>query len=155
MQGGDRSMVQVGREDMQNEIDVFQDMRSVGACKTAYRVLGFNIHERSPGVHCLPVHLERKNFVLFHEHNQAAAVCNPATRKTELTEFFEHNKLNPTCRTIYVNFPEEFCWNKEQKKWKRRQQFLGTIGRVHSVSPVAGDVFYQRILLHNAHCAGY
>jgi hypothetical protein len=28
------------------------------------------------------------------------------------------------------------------------------IGRIHTVNPVAGEVFYLRILLHNDHCRG-
>ena len=38
---------------------------------------------------------------------------------------------------------------------RRKHQSEDTvIGRVHSVNPIAGDVFYLRILLHNEHSQG-
>ena len=39
------------------------------------------------------------------------------------------------------------------KKWKIRERG-SAIGRVHTVNPLSGDVFYLCILLHNDHCRG-
>ena len=44
--------------------------------------------------------------------------------------------------------------DQKQKKWIQRKNKSDTIGRVHSVNPIAGDVFYLRLLLHNDHCKG-
>ena len=54
----------------------------------------------------------------------------------------------------YVDLPKKFRYDKGKKEWiSRKSQSEDTvIGRVHTVNPVAGEVFYLRILLHNDHC---
>ena len=54
----------------------------------------------------------------------------------------------------YVDFPEKFVYVQKEKKWKPRVNRSDTIGRIHSVSPASGDVFYLRMLLHDDHCRG-
>ena len=82
-------------------------------------------------------------------------------RETELTQFFEMNKANkrdglpdkklPMLR--YSDMPKEYvCINN--KKWTKRKQKSDTIGRVDSIHPSAGDVFFLRALLHSDHCKG-
>ena len=51
----------------------------------------------------------------------------------------------------YVDFPEKFVYVQKEKKWKPRVNRSDTIGRIHSVSPASGDVFYLRMLLHDDH----
>ena len=65
---------------------------------------------------------------------------------------FEYNSENTGINIRYVDFPKKFVWNG--KKWKVRKASFDTIGRVHSMNPAAGDVFYLRMLLHHDHCAG-
>ena len=50
---------------------------------------------------------------------------------------------------MYVDFPLYFAWNQSRKEWKARQRNVATIGRVVTVHPLAGDVFYLRMLLHH------
>ena len=52
--------------------------------------------------------------------------------------------------------PKLYKYDKTKKQWIRRQARSEdtTIGRVHSVNPLAGEPFYLRILLHNDHCRG-
>ena len=38
--------------------------------------------------------------------------------------------------------------------WVKQKNKRDSIGCVHSVNPVAGDIFYLRLLLHNNHCLG-
>jgi hypothetical protein len=56
---------------------------------------------------------------------------------------------------LYPNFPEKYVWNKSSKVWTRRKkkQTLPTIGRVHNVHPLMGELYYLR-LLHNSHSLG-
>ena len=54
----------------------------------------------------------------------------------------------------YVDMPKKFQYEQKAKKWVKRKNKSETIGRVHSVNPVAGDIFYLRLLLHNDHCLG-
>ena len=56
----------------------------------------------------------------------------------------------------YVDMPKGFTYNKSKKQWSKRKSTKGgpVIGRVHTVNPVAGDVYYLRMLLHDDHCKG-
>ena len=83
-------------------------------------------------------------------------------RETELTQFFGMNEANrrnglpdkvlPTLR--YVDMPKEYTRTKN--KWVKRSgnRASDTIGRVDSIHPSAGDVFYLRALLNSDHCKG-
>ena len=42
----------------------------------------------------------------------------------------------------------------KKKEWQKRKIDSKTIGRIHSVSPISGDIFYFRMLLHHDHCRG-
>ena len=50
--------------------------------------------------------------------------------------------------------PKKFWYDQKSKEWLRCKNKSDCIGRVHSINPVAGDVFYLRLLLHNDHCKG-
>ena len=52
--------------------------------------------------------------------------------------------------------PKNFTYNKSKKQWSKRKSTKdgSVIGRVHTVNPVAGDVYYLRMLLHDDHCRG-
>ena len=51
----------------------------------------------------------------------------------------------------YVDMPQSYTFR--DKEWKIRRRGF-SIGRVHTVNPLAGDVFYLRILLHHNHSRG-
>ena len=95
-------------------------------------------------------HLEDKQQVVFDEGNEEEVI--EKQRNTELTNFFEYNKAFPNTDEKYVDFPKKFTWDNVNKVWKRRKRCFNTIGRVHSINPLAGDVFYLRLLLHHDHC---
>ena len=51
--------------------------------------------------------------------------------------------------------PDGYRYEKKLKKWIQRKQKEGNvIGRVHSIHPVAGEVYFLRLLLHDNHCRG-
>lgn len=78
-------------------------------------------------------------------------------RDTELTAFFQYNESVPIPERQnlpkYVDMPKTHVYNRSKKEWKIRQRDE-VIGRVHSVNPIAGDLFYLRMLLHEDHCRG-
>lgn len=47
--------------------------------------------------------------------------------------------------------PRFYVWHKKEKQWKPRLRQFDTIGRIYSVHPVSGDLFYLRMLLHHKH----
>ena len=81
-------------------------------------------------------------------------------RETELTAFFrlnaeekEKHGTNFVAGNMpkYVDMPGSYTFSK--KEWHIRKRGC-SIGRVHTVNPLAGDVFYLRMLLHHDHCRG-
>ena len=150
-----------------DEIEEYLDLRSVGSSEVVWHIFAFHIAKKYPAVYALRIHLKEEQQVIFDEGNESTAV--EVERDTELTAFFKYNKEleegagseeeneeegNSEDRMTYVDFPKKYVWDKKDKKWRKRKQASDTIGRVHSVNPLAGDVFYLRILLHHAHCKG-
>ena len=77
------------------------------------------------------------------------------SEETELTAFFRYNTEHPETRLPYIKFPEQFVF--DEKKWKLRQRGTKTLGRMYSIHPSKGEVFYLRMLLSDTtlnHSAG-
>ena len=149
----DRAMVRteiIGENQVKDEISDFEDLRSVGSSEAAWQIFNFNITKKHPAVLALRCHLEGEHHVVFDENSVESVVEQQKT--TELTGFFAYNLENPGTMLKYVDFPKQ-CVSKD-KEWKSRKAALDTIGRVHSIHPAAGDVFYLRMLLHHDHCMG-
>ena len=162
--GSDRAMVATTllgeNEQPRDEITEYEDLRCVGSSEATWHLMAFPITDRYPPVHALRVHTEDQQQVVFDEGTEEEAL--EKQRETELTAFFKLNEklgnegseshLMPT----YINLPKKFRYDKMKKEWISRQARSEdtVIGRVHTVNPVAGEVFYLRILLHNDHCRG-
>ena len=155
--GNDKHMMRVDEEGqpiMRNEIREFQDMRSIGASEATWRIFEFPMSERYPAVKKLPIHLEKQQPVYFHED---ASITEALERSetTELTAFFKYNTDHPETNTPYINFPEQFIYEKGE--WKIRKRGSHTLGRVYSIHPSKGEIFYLRMLLSDTalnHSAG-
>ena len=158
--GHDRQMVRTDRQEAAaaDEVGDYQDLRSIGASEACWRLFAFKMSDRCPAVEALQVHLEHHQLVFFAEgQEQQAADAEP--RDTQLTAWMRYNResaaADPDClRLRYSEFPRHCSWNKQRRRWNRRQnrQAAPTIGRVANVSPQQGDVFFLRILLN--HVAG-
>ena len=151
--GHDRAMVRVElmNENMEkDEVEEYEDLRSIGSSEACWHIFNFNIAKKHPAVYALRCHLEDEQQVLFDFETQEEAI--EKQRNTELTEFFVYNVQFPDTNVKYVDFPKFYTWNKAKKKWQQRKGCFDTIGRVHAINPLAGDVFYLRILLHQDHC---
>ena len=84
-------------------------------------------------------------------------------RETELTAFFKLNEEEkqrkerqgtsfiPQTLPKYVDMPATYVFR--DKQWNIRKKGF-SIGRVPTVNPLAGDVFYLRMLLHHDHSRG-
>ena len=158
--GSDRAMVSPQMEgEPVDEIQQYEDLRSCGSSEAAWHLFSFKITERSPSVTRLRVHLEEGQNVQFDPDSEQQALENQ--RDTELTAFFDFNALSledgvdPADLPKYVDMPKGHTYCSKAKKWtKRKRNMESTIGRVHSVNPVCGDVYFLRILLHDEHCQG-
>ena len=160
--GSDRAMVSAVVEEEpgkpRDEIAEYEDLRSVGSSEATWHLMAFPITDRYPPVQALRVHLEDQQQVVFDEGSEEEAL--EKQRDTELTAFFKLNQQlceqGAVSLPLYIDVPKKFRYDKQGKEWiKRTARSEDTvIGRVHTVNPVAGEVFYLRILLHNNHCRG-
>ena len=65
-----------------------------------------------------------------------------------LTQWFVCNELFPEARALtYPEFPSKWIWDQRDRRWTKRKQQHGKIGRLHYVHPSAGDRYYLRMLL--------
>ena len=147
-----KTEVETDDENVKNEIEEYVDLRSIGSSEACWHIFSFNIAKKFPAVIALRVHLENEQHIIFDVGNEEEVL--ETQRCTELTAFFKYNQEYPNTRVTYVDFPEKFTWNNEKKGWEARKYNLQIIGRVHTVHPVAGDVYYLRMLLHHEHCKG-
>lgn len=156
--GHDRQMVRTdtveAEREERNEITEYQDLRSIGASEACWRLFEFDMSDRSPAVQPLQIHLENLQMVYFEEGQEVQA--GGAAPRTPLTAWMQYNRENaaadpPSRNILYGDFPRHYTWDSTRKRWNKRkiQRKAVTIGRVVSVSPRHGEVFYLRILLHH------
>ena len=162
--GSDRAMVQAevvggnGQPQPRDEIGDYQDMRCVGSSEAVWHLLNYDITSRFPAVKALKIHLKDQQQVNFDMEQEEEAL--EKNRDTELTAFFNFNAqrlaegAEPGSLPKYVDMVQEHTYNLSTKTWTKRKQESATIGRIHSVNPVAGDIFYLRMLLNDSHCQG-
>ena len=145
--GSDRTMIRVdanGDGVLINEAKEYQDLKSFGASESIWRICEFEMSDRYPSVKKLPVHLEKQQPVYMFEEPSLEEVVE-RQKNTELTAFFDYNKEHPRTQVPYIDFPKSFIFEKRQ--WKIRKQGTETLGRIYSIHPSKGDVFYLRVLL--------
>lgn len=80
-----------------DEIQHFQDARYVSACESAWRILGYSLHQQYPSVNRLEVHLPESQWVTFNANSDLQAVLDN-NRETMLTSWFILNQNDPNAR---------------------------------------------------------
>ncbi|WP_416879511.1 AAA family ATPase [Litorimonas sp.] len=170
--GHDRSMVRTEVEgEQRDEIQEYEDLRSVGSCEAMWHILGYPIATHYPPVKDLKVHLEDQQGMVFDAGEEESAL--ETYKDTTLTKFFEFNKRENERRRQgrsaekrdcqcdpmpkYVDMPKRHVFDKNadgETVWMERANNKFSLGRVHSLHPIAGDAFFLRMLLHNDHCRG-
>ena len=135
-----------------NEINEFKDHRSTGSGEAAHGLFAFPVAKKFPAVYALCIHLENEEQIVFEENDFENAM--ELQKQTELNAFFKYNEEHPPSageepHPQYVDFPKKFTWNQKKKEWQKRKNYIKTIGRIHSVSPISGDIFYLHTFLHH------
>ncbi|KAL3633809.1 hypothetical protein CASFOL_022571 [Castilleja foliolosa] len=142
-----------------NEIKNFVDGRYICPHEETWRILNFPIHERTPAVEVLAVHLEDMHNVTFKENLKLQAIVrNPSFGKTTLTEWLESNKRDHDGLDLtYVNYSSRYRWYKTGTCWIPRVRLQNpAIGRLAYVHPAFGKLFYLRMLLcHQRGCKSF
>ena len=130
-----------------NEIKHFIDMRYVGSSEAFWRIISFNMSTRYPAVERLPVHLENNQNVIYQEGQEQKATIEPPS--TKLTKYFESITKNRekgiNKKLLYGSYPNNYIWQKND--WVERKNRTDMVGRIYTVSPKKGDLFYMRLLL--------
>ena len=108
------------------------------------------MHEESPNIVRLQVHLPNQQLITWNEDTAAniqAVVDNQGTRDTTLTGYFKANAKHPEARNLlYQDFPSKFVWDPKKRVWNKRKKDPA-IGRMYYAHPSAGERFYLRTLL--------
>ena len=181
--GLDRAMVSLREQDVGHrgsstesvsvvvdEISNYQNARSIGAAEASWHLFGFAMSEQEPAVQRMAVHLKDEMTVTFVP-GQEQEVANRNPPQTTLTAWFEYNHMqrvnaangchNDTSeKYLYPEFPQYFTYTKPKDadkyiwKFRSRGQKYQTLGRIYTVHPRQGELFYLRMLLYNSHSRG-
>jgi hypothetical protein len=114
----------------------------------------------SPSVTRLTIHDNGEQLVYFDSDEKAKGqVLSGKASQTTLTEFFELNKRGDcgaagrSARSLLDNkIPNYYWWDAVLKVWKPRKSIDPAVGQIYSVSHLAGENFFLRVLL--LHCKG-
>ena len=156
-----------------DEIKEYEDQRSVAGSESCWRTFDFEMYGRHPPVQRLTVHIPNMQAVYYAAGNERDAVARgPPATTLDMWAFYLRLNLytRPAdCRSLvtneqqlqtaldctYVEFPNHHVWSESTKEWTPRHVvFRGggenrMIGRVYTVHPSAGELYYLRMLLHH------
>jgi hypothetical protein len=150
--GHDRTTMEFGR--CLDEIKLYLDSRYVSACEAIWRLLCFSMHEESPNIVRLQVHLPNQQLVTWNQDatpNLQTVLEDQETKDTTLTGYFKANAntrhdFSAACHLLYQDFPSKFVWNTKERRWTPRKKDTA-IGRMYYAHPSSGERFYLRTLL--------
>lgn len=102
-----------------DEIDQFQSARWVSPPKAAWRIYKFPLHEMSPTVITLQLHLDGCQMINFNNNTNINNIVDSAfLSRTMLTQYFWMNNHNDTAKEkklLYKDFPSSFVWDKQSR----------------------------------------
>lgn len=133
-----------------NEVDDYIACRYISSIESCWRIFEFPIHYRKPVVVKLTFHLENEQQICFRENESLPTVLQRLhPDATMFIQWFETNKRYQCGRELtYVQFPEKFLWDNKGKLWTKRKNKIQVVGRLVYVHPMAGELFYLRMLLN-------
>ena len=159
--GSDRTVSGLQNE-VTDEISDFENKRYIGCNEAATTILGLKRNGINPTIVMLTLHLQNQQWITFDPNTTTAESAEDGRGKSQLEAFFELCLSDSFAQSLYYHeVPEFYIWVKSSKSWKRRVRggnkvFLedGTyvvhsksIGRLYSVSPRVGELYYLRLLL--------
>ena len=133
-----------------DEIKAYLNCRYVFACESAWRILRFEIHYRTPSVERLSFHMPGEQQVVYEDSTELDDIlAKPTVASSMFTAWMELNKTDEDARELtYVQIPTKFVFKKEKRKWFPRKQGL-SVGRIHYVPESVGECYYLRMLLNH------
>ena len=98
-----------------DEIQQYYDCRYISPCEAAWKIFGFDIHNRWPPIQRLTFHLFREQEVLVKDDDEIDDVLkNNENKNTMFLAWFEANKKYVEGRTLmYAYFATKFVWKAQ------------------------------------------
>jgi hypothetical protein len=147
-----------GGEERVNETADFQNAQYLSAGEAAWRILGYHVSQKQPGVGCLTIHLPGRNYHQFPRQDGSST-------SSQLLRYL-HRPLEPEFDNLTI---EQYfsCYKFEPFSQRQEGAFLEVphsgiqykvvprprgdkIVHIMSVSPVSGELFYlQSVLQHH------
>ena len=146
--GHDRVVVRLLNASKLDEINQYLNCRYISACEAACRAFGFRIHHRNPSVERLSFHLPNKQSVVYENDDDISyLINNPRVSESQFLAWMEANACYDSAKALtYSEFPNKFVYDRKTRTWTERKPGF-SVGRITSVSPSSGELYYLRILL--------
>ena len=145
--GSDRATLQVAMEDA-DEIKRYLQGRYIGPTEAVWRLFEFAMHEETPPVIHLAIHLPGEQSVYFPEDANSEEIRERMeTAKSTLIAYFHYNATCDNGRHyLYQEFPTQFVFNKKKWEWTPRKRGFA-IGQIYHCNPFMKEKYYLRLLL--------
>jgi hypothetical protein len=146
----------------EDEVKIYLDSHWIGACKSFWRFMEYELHVHNPNVIHLPVHEEGMHHVVVNEDDVEEILRQ--NQQTKLTAYFAVSNLhfcvqhqlifsilkansNPDIRGyarhfLYQKFPQHFVWVNHTKTWRPCYQQLFAIGHMYSAPKNHSNVLH-------------
>ena len=151
--GHDRASLVVEDE---NEIAMLIDGRYISTSDATWRIFGFDLHNKSPSVIRLQVHLPQEQSMVFNSQTDREDLEQLAEEggTTTLTAWLEANvKYREGRHLLYSEYVERFVYKSTLagREWCPRKRKVGqNVGRMYFVPPSSGEPYFLRLLLNHA-----
>ena len=160
--GGDRASLWIEQKGVPDsvilepvdEIQEYRDARWVGSAEACWRIFGFKLHDHSPPIEWLSIHLSNQHTIQFDDNVDLSDVVDSAGDcQTTLMAFFQLNQEEGQPEDLfYTDLPQQYVWKKNPQGilgWNPCQRSRGTIARMFYINPNVGKLFYLQYLLLN------
>ena len=161
--GCDRSEVALQPGDAENppdidEIQNYVDARYYSACEALWRIFQFLLHQHSPKIYRLQVHLDAQHTVRFNHDADLQHVLEQ-NQDSCLMGWFKLNRRDPAAHQYtYPETAQHYTWKRKIRSWQKRSEKRNdkVLGRMYFVYPKDRERYCLRLLLlHVKGAQGY
>ena len=98
---------------------MYLDARYVSTSESIWRIFHYRLHNHTPNVQRLAIHLPDQQSIIFQDRDDLQNVINHANKRmTTLTAWFQENLEDTEAHKYkYIDFPFYYTWNKTHCKW--------------------------------------
>lgn len=129
-----------------DEVEKYSSARYFGSPEAQWRIFKFQMHQESPNVERLDLHLPNEQTVVFQDGVMLHDLAE-LERDTKLTAWFKLNQADEAARGhLYIDIPEHYTWHSKDRAWRLRKRG-SPMGRLYLCGPQAGERYCLRLLL--------